>query len=87
MYLGVGDERGNTKIMNLRFLDFESQAQFDNNINTLSFSPDSRLLIWGCNDGTYGYLPNVRPEGIYSKSCKLWVILMIIVYLGNLLLI
>lgn len=82
MYLGVTDTAGETKILNLRYLDIEAK-QKTKNVKSISFSSDSRHLLAGCSDGSYYFIHNVRPEGYFSKITKLGLLLMIIIYITH----
>ena len=93
IFLGVGGADGTAKIINLRFFcdnshsivrhcDFEATAQpHDMVIKGISFTTDSRFLVSGATDFTYNFLANIRPEGWFSKVTKMWVLVMIIIYL------
>ena len=50
-------------------------------VKGVSFSPESRMLLSGSVDFTYSFLPNVRPEGWFSKFSKFWLGIMFIAYI------
>lgn len=66
-FLGLGTVDGYSKIVNTRYLEIDNQVQCHDLITKgVSFLDDSKALGSISPDSTYYFLPNQRPEGIYS---------------------
>ena len=92
--MGIGTVDGYSKIINTRYkfksfiswlfsrhfeIDCGIKAQ-DPEIQSINFVNDSRALASVCPDYSFYFLPNVRPEGWFSKLSKMWVASMFIIY-------
>ena len=68
--------------MRYRYLEIDcSTVAHDLIVKSVAFVNDSRALASVSADYSFYFLPNVRPEGFFSKMTKLWVAAMFIIYI------
>jgi len=84
LYLGIGTCDGYAKVINNRFVEVECAGichDDDFPSQSVAFTSDSRYLVSVSPFLSYNFLPNVRPQGLFAKVTKWWVLIMILVYL------
>mmetsp|Transcript_34928 Transcript_34928/g.31459 ORF Transcript_34928/g.31459 Transcript_34928/m.31459 type:complete len:167 (-) Transcript_34928:33-533(-) len=80
-FMGLGTVDGGSKVVNTRYVEVDCQDfAHDLIVKSVSFINDSRHLASVSADYTFYFLPNVRPEGWFSKITKMWVAAMIVIW-------